>query len=68
MTHWRKSSYSGAINDEACVEVADLSSGIGIRDSKAPDAGHLLASRTVFAGLLRDARLGALDIPHDLVR
>ncbi|WP_192759590.1 DUF397 domain-containing protein [Actinomadura algeriensis] len=64
MTHWRKSSHSGAINDEACVEVADLPSGVGVRDSKAPDGDHLLLSRTIFAGLLQDAILGFLDMPQ----
>ncbi|QFG22490.1 DUF397 domain-containing protein [Actinomadura sp. WMMB 499] len=63
-THWRKSSYSGAINDEACVEVADLSIGIGIRDSKDSNGDCLAVSRGAFAGLLREARLGDLDVPQ----
>jgi Domain of unknown function (DUF397) len=33
MVHWRKSTHSGAVNDEACVEVARLSAGLtGVRD------------------------------------
>ncbi|TDD80747.1 DUF397 domain-containing protein [Actinomadura darangshiensis] len=35
-TSWRKSSRSGAINDEACIEVAGVISGLAIRDSKDP--------------------------------
>ncbi|MFD0627071.1 DUF397 domain-containing protein [Streptomyces sanglieri] len=33
--HWFKSSYSGGSGTE-CVEVADLASVIGVRDSKQP--------------------------------
>ncbi|WP_149261297.1 DUF397 domain-containing protein [Actinomadura sp. K4S16] len=42
-TKWRKSSYSGGVNDEHCVEVSRLAPGgeIGVRDSKNPDGGHL---------------------------
>ncbi|GAB2500745.1 DUF397 domain-containing protein [Nocardiopsis aegyptia] len=36
---FRKSSYSGA--GENCVEVADLPCGAAVRDSKAPERGHL---------------------------
>lgn len=49
--HWRKSTHSGA--DEAeCVEIADLKGYIGIRDNRAPEAGHLTLSRKSFAALL----------------
>jgi hypothetical protein len=58
---WRKSSHSGGVNDEACVEVARLSGGIGVRDSKHPDAGHLALTPTEFAGLLAQAKRGGLD-------
>ncbi len=40
---WRKSSYSGGANDATCVELARLSTGIGIRDSKDPDNSPLLS-------------------------
>ncbi|GLW63307.1 hypothetical protein Arub01_15510 [Actinomadura rubrobrunea] len=55
---WRKSSHSGVINDEACVEVAGLSQGIGPRDSKAPAAVHLTVSRAEFAVLLERIKDG----------
>ncbi len=36
---FRASSYSGTSGN--CVEVADLPTGAAVRDSKAPEAGHL---------------------------
>ncbi|WP_173098319.1 DUF397 domain-containing protein [Actinomadura verrucosospora] len=40
---WRKSTYSGGVNDEHCVELGRLGAGagIGLRDSKDPDGGYL---------------------------
>lgn len=61
-TDWRKSSRSGAINDEACVEVAGLIQGVGIRDSKDPEGGRLAVSGDVFGGLLQRIKEGALDL------
>jgi len=58
---WRKSSHSGGVNDQACVELARLAEGIGIRDSKNPAGGHLSLSPARFAALLSRAR-------HDLDR
>jgi hypothetical protein len=52
MTEWRKSSRSSTTQDTDCVEVAQLTGNIGVRDSKAPDAGHLSLSVEVFADLL----------------
>lgn len=43
---WRKSSWSGS--DDACVEVAFVDGGVGIRDSRAPRAGVLVVSRTAW--------------------
>lgn len=60
-TDWRKSSRSGAINDEACVEVAELIDGVGIRDSKDPEGGRLTVSGDAFGSLLRRIKDGALD-------
>ncbi|MFF3918245.1 DUF397 domain-containing protein [Streptomyces sp. NPDC001852] len=36
LDHWRKSSYSGGGDGNACVEVADRRTHIAIRDSKTP--------------------------------
>jgi len=38
---WRKSSYSGGGQGDACVEIADRHPLIAIRDSKAPERAHL---------------------------
>ncbi|MFA1551096.1 DUF397 domain-containing protein [Actinomadura chokoriensis] len=62
-TDWRKSSRSGAINDEACVEVAGLIGGVAIRDSKDPGGGRLRVSGDQFGCLLDRIKAGALDRP-----
>jgi hypothetical protein len=50
---WRKSSRSGSNAGQSdCVEVAQLSGNIGLRDSKAPDTGHLTLSAEGFADLV----------------
>ncbi|MEV4256507.1 DUF397 domain-containing protein [Spirillospora sp. NPDC049652] len=60
-TQWRKSSYSGGSSGQ-CVEVAQASAMVGIRDSKDPDAGHLAVGRTAFAGLLARVKAGDLSL------
>jgi hypothetical protein len=62
MTEWRKSSRSGNLENSDCVEVADLADAIGIRDSKAPDAGHLCVSAESFADLLARAKHNQFDL------
>ena len=62
MTQWRKSSHSGTATDEACVEVARLSSAIGLRDSKHPDWPHLEVERPAFADLLVRVKGAKLDL------
>ncbi|MDD6792839.1 MAG: DUF397 domain-containing protein [Thermobifida fusca] len=49
---WRKSTHSSGVNDEDCVELGQLSSAIGIRDSKNPDGGHLTLTTAEFADLI----------------
>ena len=55
---WRKSSYTGGANDNQCVELGRLAPGIGIgvRDSKDPDGGHLTLSAAQFAGLIEQIK------------
>ncbi|MFJ4975175.1 DUF397 domain-containing protein [Streptomyces coeruleorubidus] len=49
---WRKSSYSGSSGGE-CVEVADLGTpGVGVRDSKKPEAGILTVSPEAYAAFV----------------
>jgi hypothetical protein len=42
---WRKSSRSGGVSDQACVEVARLSGVSWIRDSENPRPGHRAPAR-----------------------
>ncbi|MCX2734055.1 DUF397 domain-containing protein [Saccharopolyspora sp. NFXS83] len=56
---WRKATRSqGADN---CVEVALSGSTTAIRDSKAPEAGHLTANSAQWAVFLNALKSGALD-------
>ena len=61
MTTWRKSSRSNTTGGD-CVEVADLAGTIGLRDSKAPDAGHLSVSAASFADLLARVKRDELSL------
>ncbi|GGV04400.1 hypothetical protein GCM10010182_23410 [Actinomadura cremea] len=55
-TTWRKSRHSGTQGGSACVEVASLVEGVGVRDSKAPGAGHLTLEREAFRALLAELK------------
>ncbi|MEV5572981.1 DUF397 domain-containing protein [Spirillospora sp. NPDC052269] len=52
---WRKSSHSGT-EQSTCVELADLSSAVGVRDSEAPEMGRLILTRSTLADLLGRVR------------
>jgi hypothetical protein len=64
MITWRKSTRSGGggAGGQECVEVAQLSEGIGVRDSKHPAACHLTVSAAAFGDLLGRIRTGKLDL------
>ncbi|MFI0482110.1 DUF397 domain-containing protein [Actinomadura sp. 9N215] len=49
--HWRKSSRSGEYGDN-CIEVAELSDGVGVRDSTDPDGPKLVVRSSEFAALV----------------
>ncbi|GGT03298.1 hypothetical protein Sdagh_57510 [Streptomyces daghestanicus] len=49
---WRKSSYSGSGDGNACVEVAPLGLAIAVRDSKDPGRGHLALGEAAFGAFL----------------
>ncbi|MFC5754299.1 DUF397 domain-containing protein [Actinomadura rugatobispora] len=55
---WRKSGRSGG--NGQCVEVAALGGHVGVRDSQAPAAGHLVISRAVFADVVARIKGGAV--------
>ncbi|TMQ92808.1 DUF397 domain-containing protein [Actinomadura soli] len=59
---WRKSSRSTQGTSEQCVELAQLPNGIGLRDSKAPDTGHLTLTPEAFTTLLTQAKRD--ELPH----
>ncbi|MFI0443826.1 DUF397 domain-containing protein [Actinomadura sp. 6N118] len=65
MTEWRKSSRSGGLNDDACVEVARLPEAIGVRDSKDPGGGQLELGNRSFGTLMTQIKRGELDRPAD---
>jgi hypothetical protein len=58
MIIWRKSSYSGGggSGGQECVELARLAGAVGVRDSKAPEAGHLVVSLEGFARLVAQVK------------
>ncbi|WP_026401028.1 DUF397 domain-containing protein [Actinomadura rifamycini] len=59
---WRKSSRSGGMSDNACVELAPLQDDIvAVRDSKDPDGPRLGFARREFGGLLDRIRRGDFD-------
>ncbi|WP_329519111.1 DUF397 domain-containing protein [Spirillospora sp. NBC_01491] len=63
MITWRKSSHSGGggSGGQECVEVAQLATRVALRDSKAPDAGHLTLTPGTFTELLARMKRGELD-------
>ncbi|MFD0687868.1 DUF397 domain-containing protein [Actinomadura fibrosa] len=52
IVQWRKSTHSGGVNDQHCVELGRLPRGIGIRDSKNTSGGHLHLSVAEFSSLV----------------
>ncbi|MEU8799542.1 DUF397 domain-containing protein [Spirillospora sp. NPDC048819] len=58
IVQWRTSTHSGGVEDKACVELGRLAprAGIGVRDSKDPDGGHLTLSVAQFAGLIEQVK------------
>ncbi|HEU5026946.1 MAG TPA: DUF397 domain-containing protein [Spirillospora sp.] len=57
---WRKASRSSTTGGD-CVEVAHIGGVIGMRDSKAPEAGHLTLSPDNFAQLIERVKRGDLN-------
>ena len=57
---WRKSSRSDSSGGD-CIEVADVVTGVAVRDSKDPDGPKLAFGRAAFAALAGDIRAGRYD-------
>ncbi|MEU6033938.1 DUF397 domain-containing protein [Actinomadura sp. NPDC047616] len=62
MIVWRKSSYSQTSGTTDCVELANLGPEVGVRDSKAPERGHLALSVESFAELVARAKRDELNL------
>ncbi|MCH0563336.1 DUF397 domain-containing protein [Streptomyces sp. MUM 2J] len=63
-TSWKKSSYSGGGEGNACVEVAEADAHIAIRDSKTPAGAVLTVPAGAFArfvGALKDGHSTVTD-------
>lgn len=60
---WRKSTHSGTSGQSDCVEVAGLGRNIGVRDSKAPQAPHLVFGAADWQAFADRAKRGELDLP-----
>ncbi|MEU1305174.1 DUF397 domain-containing protein [Streptomyces shenzhenensis] len=52
---WRKSSYSSS-NGGDCVEVANLTALVAVRDSKNPEAGRFAVAADTWTAFLRDLK------------
>ncbi|MEU9243343.1 DUF397 domain-containing protein [Streptomyces shenzhenensis] len=59
LENWRKSSYSGGGDGNACVEVAPHPTHISVRDSKAPTRAVLTFPAAAFAGFLSGIKSAA---------
>lgn len=57
---WRKSSYSGDYGN--CAEVAATTDATSIRDSKAPDTGHLQVPKDRWSSFLSRLKAGHYDL------
>ncbi|MFC7343135.1 DUF397 domain-containing protein [Saccharopolyspora griseoalba] len=55
---WRKSGRSGKVN---CVEVALSAEFAAVRDSKAPESGHLVVDSTSWRRFLAGLKAGRYD-------
>ena len=52
---WFKSSHSGGSGTE-CVEVAELGSTVGVRDSKQPQGPHITVRQDAWEGFITNLR------------
>ncbi|ELS55937.1 DUF397 domain-containing protein [Streptomyces viridochromogenes] len=57
LDNWRKSSYSGSGDGNACVEISDRRTHIAIRDSKAPALGTLTVPAEAFTPFIEALKI-----------
>ncbi|MFI1356950.1 DUF397 domain-containing protein [Streptomyces sp. NPDC020898] len=62
MDNWRKSSYSGEGDGNACVEIANSPTQVAVRDTKAPARATLTFPTGAFTPFIN-----ALKSPHSTV-
>ncbi|MEU5886414.1 DUF397 domain-containing protein [Streptomyces sp. NPDC047461] len=62
MGNWRKSSYSGPDDGNACVEIADSPTHISLRDSKIPTGATLTFPAEAFSVFLEGVK-GHVRLP-----
>ncbi|MFC5747321.1 DUF397 domain-containing protein [Actinomadura rugatobispora] len=64
MITWRKSTYSGGggSGGQDCVELARLAGAVGVRDSRAPEAGHLALAPEAFTRLVAQVKRDELGV------
>ncbi|KUM74721.1 DUF397 domain-containing protein [Streptomyces curacoi] len=55
--NWRKSSYSGSGDGNACVEISDRRTHIAIRDSKDPAVGTLTFPAEAFSPFIEALKI-----------
>lgn len=56
---WTKSSFSASVAN--CVEAAEFDGGVAVRNSRSPEDGALLFTRSEFAAFVAGARDGDFD-------
>lgn len=68
MDNWRKSSYSGPDDGNACVEIANNDTHIAIRDSKAPARATLTFPAGAFTPFIEALKTRAHSTVTDFAR
>ncbi|KOV71294.1 toxin-antitoxin system, toxin component [Streptomyces sp. NRRL WC-3618] len=61
---WRKSTFSGGAEGNACVEIADLRTRVAVRDSKEPGRGALTFPARAFSVFVEVLKA---DTPHPAI-
>ncbi|MDW4911363.1 DUF397 domain-containing protein [Streptomyces sp. ADMS] len=62
--NWQKSTFSGGAEGNACVEIADLRTGVAVRDSKDPAHGSLIFPPRAFSAFVETLKA---DTSHTTV-